>query len=78
METPAQRLGALIHRKRTDRDPQLTQAGLGDLIGKPQAVISRWEHGRRMPDGDTLAALVRVLGITPEELHEVYTAEAVA
>lgn len=41
----------------------LTQAELGDEIGKPQSVIARWERGEVQPPLETLREVVRGCGL---------------
>lgn len=44
----------------------LTQAELGRAVGCSQPAVSRWEGGRP-PSAQSLAALQRVLELSPEE-----------
>ena len=41
----------------------LTQAELGERVGKPASMISRWERGRVEPSLETLRRLVRACGL---------------
>ena len=41
----------------------LTQAELGQRVGKPASMISRWERGRVEPSLETLRSLVRACGL---------------
>jgi transcriptional regulator with XRE-family HTH domain len=41
----------------------LTQAELGDRIGKPQSVIARWERGDVEPSLETLQRVIRGCGL---------------
>jgi transcriptional regulator with XRE-family HTH domain len=41
----------------------LTQAELGDKIGKPQSVIARWERGDVDPSLETLRQVIRGCGL---------------
>lgn len=41
----------------------LTQAELGERVGKPASMISRWERGRVEPSLETLRLLVRACGL---------------
>jgi transcriptional regulator with XRE-family HTH domain len=62
MFRPNRELGAIIAWHRRARD--LSQAELADRAGVgDQSVVSRWERGRTRPDPETLALLVRELGI---------------
>ena len=40
----------------------LTQAELGERVGKPQSVIARWERGEVQPSLETLRLVVRACG----------------
>lgn len=51
----AQRLGAAIRRARERKG--LSQEGLGDLVNRDQATVSKWESGEWEP---TLPSLRRV------------------
>lgn len=42
----------------------LTQAELADRLGTSQAVVSRWERGRRTPTIATLAKIAEAIGAT--------------
>lgn len=41
----------------------LTQAELGERIGKPQSVIARWERGDVTPSLETLRPVIRGCGL---------------
>lgn len=41
----------------------LTQAELGQRVGRPQSAIARWEKGRSRPSAETLRELVRACGL---------------
>jgi len=41
----------------------LTQAELGERIGKPQSVIARWERGDVTPSLETLRHVIRGCGL---------------
>lgn len=46
----------------------LTQAQLGEKIGRPSKTISRWENGSNMPKADALLKIANVLGCSVESL----------
>ncbi|HVC70822.1 MAG TPA: helix-turn-helix transcriptional regulator [Acidimicrobiales bacterium] len=41
----------------------LTQADLGERLGKPQSAIARWERGQVQPSLETLREVVRACGL---------------
>ena len=51
------------------RSKGLTQEALAAKLGVTQAALSRWEHGLREIDADTLSLIARTLGVTPEFLN---------
>jgi len=53
--------GDLIREARLRAD--LTQAELGEKIGKPQSVIARWERGDVTPSLETLRQAIRGCGL---------------
>lgn len=46
----------------------LTQAQLGELLGKKDNVITNWEKGTNRPDADMIEKLCTILSISPNEL----------
>ena len=46
----------------------LTQARLGELIGRDHRTIHRWEYGQRVPNLDDLLLLADALGVELDEL----------
>lgn len=46
----------------------LTQEQLGEKMGLPQNVISRWERGACIPKSDSLFKLANALGCSMESL----------
>lgn len=46
----------------------LTQAQLGEKVGLPQNVISRWERGVCIPKSDSLFKIAKALGCSMESL----------
>jgi SOS-response transcriptional repressor LexA len=46
----------------------LTQAQLGELIGKNQRTLSSWERGSRSPSPDEVRLLAQVLRVAPAEI----------
>lgn len=46
----------------------LSQAELAELVEEPQANIAYWERSEKPPRSDALPKLVRVLGVSIEEL----------
>lgn len=61
-------LGEVLETARRARG--LTQEQLAEAVGIRQAALSRYEHGLRQPDEDTLARLADALGVTPDFLRE--------
>ena len=55
--TAAEAFGSLVYELR--EDAYLTQAQLAAELGVSQAAISRWEHGRFLPNHAALGTLVR-------------------
>ena len=61
--------GEIVKRRRSALG--MTQARLGDLVGRSISTVRAWERDRTHPsDDETLAAVVAVLGITDDELTE--------
>lgn len=54
-------LGDMIRARREAM--QLTQKGLGDLLGMGQPAVCGWERNRARPNAKTLAELSQVLGL---------------
>jgi len=46
----------------------LTQAQLGEMLGKSDNVITNWEKGTNRPDADMIEKLCSILKISPNEL----------
>ena len=46
----------------------MSQAELGERVGKKRSAIGNYEGGTREPDYDTLLALAKALGVTASEL----------
>ena len=46
----------------------LTQAQLGEMLGKSDNVITNWEKGTNRPDADMIEKLCSMLKISPNEL----------
>jgi len=46
----------------------LSQAELGEKIGRSKNVVSNWERGENEPDLDAIAAACKVLGVTPNQM----------
>ena len=57
----AETLGSMIREAREAR--QLTQEGLGDLIGMTQQAVCGWERNRARPAVKTLTDLAEVLDL---------------
>lgn len=51
---------------------KLTQQELADSIHVTNSRVSNWEQGQNRPDADMLAALCRVLEVSPSELLDVH------
>ena len=63
--TTAEEFGSLIYELR--EDAYLTQAQLAAMLGVSQGTVSRWEHGRVLPNR---RALERVEGVAPGYFQE--------
>jgi transcriptional regulator with XRE-family HTH domain len=61
----ARQIGAAIRRLRTER--RKTQRQFAAAAGIPDAVLSVYERGRRLPDQYTVRALLTALEVTAEE-----------
>lgn len=62
--------GELIRRRREQAG--LTQAALGERVGRSASAVRNWERDQSLPgEPDVLAALARVLGLTDQELRQV-------
>lgn len=48
----------------------LTQTDLGKLTNLKQSNISAYENGRRLPNDENLETILKVLGITLDQLHD--------
>ena len=59
-------LGARIAALR--RDAGWSQAELGKRLQVSASAVGMYEQGRREPSGDTLVALSRIFGVTPDYL----------
>ncbi len=46
----------------------LTQAQLGEMLGKSDNVITNWEKGTNRPDADMIEKLCNILRVSPNEL----------
>ena len=46
----------------------LTQAGLGEIVGKSLHAISKWETGRNQPSQEDLVTMCRFFGVSMEYL----------
>lgn len=62
-------IGSRIRKYREERG--LSQKQLAELIGVKNNRVSNWEQGLNRPDADILAALCRVLQVSPSELLDV-------
>ncbi len=63
-------IGKRIRQYREAR--QLTQKQLAEQLGISNTRVSNWEQGLNRPDADILAALCRVLDVSPSELLDVH------
>lgn len=57
------------------RAAEITQEELAQELGITQTALSRYEHGLRVPDGDTSEKLAEALGVTPEFLRHEFRLE---
>lgn len=48
----------------------VTQLQLAERIGKTKSAIANYESGFREPDGETIDAIAKVLGVTPQSLED--------
>ncbi len=65
--------GELLRRFRTHKG--LSQKQLAEKIGASREAVSLWERGNYKPEVDTiLYELVRVLGLTEQEQHQLFEA----
>lgn len=48
----------------------MTQDELGAAVGVTKQTISGWEHDRRTPDADDVAAICRALGCSADYILE--------
>jgi transcriptional regulator with XRE-family HTH domain len=58
-------VGGAIRRLRTERRKTLRQ--FAAIAGIPDAALSAYERGRRLPDPHTIRSLLTALGVTAEE-----------
>lgn len=63
-----QDLGALIRKKRNDKN--LTQRQLGELLHVTLATVSKWETGVNFPDIENLKALSELLDIPISQIFD--------
>ncbi|WP_372404565.1 helix-turn-helix domain-containing protein [Streptomyces luteireticuli] len=66
--TPARAAGALIRAGRDRRDPPMTQADLGALVGYSASWVCRVEKGDLVPGWNSLIRIAEALGIPPDDL----------
>lgn len=48
----------------------MRQTDLADRMGVAKTTVSSWETGHRMPGGNELLALAKLLGVKVEDLFE--------
>lgn len=65
-EHPLPRLPGVIKDRRLELG--LSQAHIGTRVGVSQTCVARWETGKRVPAGDHLLILLRLLRITYDEV----------
>ena len=46
----------------------LSQESLGNILGVNQTTIGQWIHGKKKPSFDSIFAIYKNFGITPNEL----------
>lgn len=63
---PAHSLPFVIKQRRLALG--FTQADVAHFIGVSQGAVARWERGSRLPGGDHLLKLQRLLGFTPRQV----------
>lgn len=71
-----QRLGSLLRQNRRSIEPPISQKDVAEALGLAQSAVSDWERGESWPSVFSLLALVRLLGIDPRELLEVFNDES--
>ena len=47
---------------------KMTQAELGEAVGRSKNVVSNWERGDNAPDLDTLEKICKILKVTPNQM----------
>ena len=67
------KLRSLLKELRKDR-AGLTQAGLSQLLGKPQSYVSKYENGERRLDYVEVLKVCEALNISIDELNKMYEA----
>ncbi len=63
-----QGLGSLIYKKRTEKD--ISRGYFAKMVEVNVDTVYKWEIGQRMPYDFNLQRIVKILGITEEELKE--------
>jgi len=57
--------GSRLKIARERHAPRLSMRALGELLSVSDAAVAQWESGKTLPEGKTLLALPRVLGVSP-------------
>lgn len=57
--------GSRLKIARERHAPRLSMRALGELLSVSDAAVAQWESGKTLPEGKTLLALPRVLGVHP-------------
>lgn len=62
-KTEADRIGERIRRIREEKEPKMTQAEFGKLLGLNANRIQQYENGARKPKPELIKAMAAVLGV---------------
>ena len=69
----AKTLGARIAELRKDKG--MTQLELAQQMGVTDKAVSKWERDLSCPDINTIPRLAQVLGVSMDELMQIYTSD---
>jgi DNA-binding transcriptional regulator YiaG len=57
--------------KEIREENKLSQEQFAKLIGVTQQVVAKWESGKCLPNSNSLVAIYRQFGVTPNEILEI-------